>query len=186
MLLGVPACAAVRVRQWRRKRSGRGAHGRRMAMWSVAAALSCFSRCSSSGEFVAPSAMITDIAGTYQFTATPSKTCDPQQANALSQASIGPLPLTQSGASAAIGPLAGFAFTFDLSGTISGNTLTFTFHKSSNYSVLYYRSSGSGTAVIARDAISGTFAGGISDVELGGPENVCHATDHGFLLKRIP
>ena len=185
MLLSGPTCAAAHVSHWKRKRACRGIQGRRMALWSVAAALLCFSRCSSPGDFVAPSAMVTDIAGTYRFTATPSKTCDPQHTNVQSQASIGPLPLTQSGASAAIGPLTGFAFTFDLSGTISGNTLTFTFHKSSNYSVLYYRSSGSGTAVITRDAISGTFLGEISDVESPGAENVCHATDHGFLLKRI-
>ena len=94
-----------------------------------------------------------------------------------------PVSLTQSGSAVTIAFNITLA-TLDLSGNVSGAVLTFTMRAWDTYSVTYHLASGSGSAVIQNDLISGKFDGDIT-YYTGSRTITCHATDHGFLLTRL-
>src|SRR2546425_6260476 len=120
-------------------------------------ACGCSAGCGSSASPTPPSATIKPLAGTYRYAVTPSATCDLQEASSLILG-FSPVSLTQSGSAVTIAFNITLA-TLDLSGNVSGAVLTLTMRAWDTYSVTYHLASGSGSAVIQNDMISGEFDG---------------------------
>jgi len=95
-----------------------------------------------------------------------------------------PLPLMHVGADATMA-FRNDVDAFDLAGTMIGDRLSFSMHARQSSTVQTATASGSGTAVIQGDLISGTFAGDFVLSPFARTPFRCHAADHTLLMTRI-
>ena len=139
---------------------------------------------------VAPTPSIPNIAGNYlvKMTAAPGSCppSTPQQVGFDWEAGAG-IPLVQTDAAVTM-ILPGAFASLNLSGTVSFDSHSFSVTAGQSNPLEGTTISGTGTAALLGNTISGTFAGDLvyTEVAFTPVRFTCHATNHVFTLTRVP